>query len=102
MTDGRLTVLDHQVHGQLIALSQALEETARQYVQRLQREIAEVSNRVPSSHGKKASKRSNLKRLRQMTKILAALHVKPNKGRRKDLKRIDEVIGELENLFDGD
>jgi hypothetical protein len=94
----KLLPLDQQVRGQLHALSQALEETARQYVLRLQREIAELSNLVPIAQGKKGQQHKRLKKLSQMIKVLSALQIKPNKGRRKDLKRIDELIGELENM----
>jgi hypothetical protein len=73
----------------LHALSLALAETARRHVDRLQREIAEIGEVVPSL---------NAKELAKLAKLLAALQIKPHKGRRKDLKKIDLLIGELEQL----
>ena len=70
-------------------LSQALAETARRHVDRLQREIAEVAEAVPEL------KRKDLAKL---ALLLAELQIKPHKGRRKDLKKIDLLIGELQQL----
>ncbi len=75
--------------GELHALSQALAETARRHVDRLQREIGEVADAVP------ALKRKDLAKLGL---LLAELQIKPQKGRRKDLKKIDLLIGELQQL----
>jgi hypothetical protein len=38
--------------------------------------------------------------LREMLILVRSLQTKPEKGRRKDLKRIDELIGDLENIVD--
>lgn len=74
---------------ELHLLSQALAETARRHVDRLQREIAEIADAVPALGRKDLAKLSCL---------VADLQIKPHKGRRKDLKKIDLLIGELQQL----
>lgn len=75
----------------LKGLSVALEETSRQYVRRLQREIFEVSRALPSRRGKDLAK---------IGRLLDSLHIKAPKGRRKDLKKIDLLIGDLQKLVE--
>ena len=73
-------------------LSGTLEETARQYVRRLQREIFEIAEALPSRKAKEVAKAA---------KLLGGLAIKAQKGRRKDLKKIDLLIGELQQLVEG-
>ncbi len=73
-------------------LSGTLEETARQYVRRLQREIFEIAEALPSRRSKEVAKAA---------KLLGSLAIKAQKGRRKDLKKIDLLIGELQQLVEG-
>ena len=73
-------------------LSGTLEETARQYVRRLQREIFEIAEAIPSRRPKEVAKAA---------KLLGSLAIKAQKGRRKDLKKIDLLIGELQQLVEG-
>ena len=73
-------------------LSGVLEETARQYVRRLQREIFDIAEALPSRKPKEIAKAA---------KLLGSLAIKAQKGRRKDLKKIDLLIGELQQLVEG-
>ena len=73
-------------------LSGILEETSRQYVRRLQREIFEIAEALPSRKTKEVAKAA---------KLLGGLAIKAQKGRRKDLKKIDLLIGELQQLVEG-
>ena len=73
-------------------LSGTLEETARQYVRRLQREIFEIAEALPSRRPKEVAKAA---------KLLGSLAIKAQMGRRKDLKKIDLLIGELQQLVEG-
>ena len=72
-------------------LSAILEETSRQYVRRLQREIFEIAEALPTRKPKEIAKAA---------KLLGALAIKAQKGRRKDLKKIDLLIGELQQLVE--
>ena len=100
-TSKRKLSSEQQVRAELMALGQILEETSQQYVLRLQREILGVVQQVPERRGRQGLLPKEEKKLRLMLELLGSLHIKPNKGRRKDLKRIDELIGELENLVLG-
>lgn len=80
------------VSEELQKLGVLLEETSHQYVRRLQREIDEIAHALPTLKPKELAKASRL---------LAGLPVKPHKGRRKDLKKIDLLIGELQQLVEG-
>lgn len=93
------SALDQQVRTQLHALNQTLEEVARQYVLRLQREIEEVAQMIPEPRGSAVLAAAQVKRLNRMAELLSTLQIKPAKGRRKDLKKIDILIGELEGLI---
>jgi septal ring factor EnvC (AmiA/AmiB activator) len=85
-------VLQHE----LLLLGQVLEEISRNYINRLQREIQLVGRAVEDVEQKGEFTRRQLKDLKQMSASIRGLHVKAEKGRRKDLKKIDELIGELE------
>jgi recombinational DNA repair ATPase RecF len=86
------------VHGLLMALSQALEETASQYVRRLHREIEAVGHSLPDASEKLSP--HHLQSLRNIQRLVSSLQIKPAQGRRKDLKKIDTLIGELEILVE--
>jgi len=77
--------------GQLQALRAALEETARAYVARLHREIEGIADALPARDGRKLAK---------VGRLLGSLHLKAHKGRRKDLKKIDHLIGELQEVVE--
>jgi hypothetical protein len=69
-----------------------LEETAGRYVARLQGEIDAVARALPGLKPKAAAK---------ALVLLEGLQVRPRKGRRKDLKKIDLLIGDLQKLVEG-
>ena len=90
-----------EVEQGLASLSFLLEETAAHYVARLQREIRQITltarglERLDSRTGKKAQKL-----LAKAAAKLDSLPIAPEKGRRKDLRKIDRLIGELEELLE--
>ena len=70
-------------------LSSVLDETSRRLLSRLRREIEETEDGLLRRSDKKKDK---------AIRLIDALQVKPAKGRRKDLKKIDLLIGELQKL----
>ena len=70
-------------------LSSVLDETSRRLLSRLRREIEETEDGLLRRSDKKKEK---------AIRLIDALQVKPTKGRRKDLKKIDLLIGELQKL----
>ncbi|MGD9896484.1 MAG: hypothetical protein AB7T14_05340 [Candidatus Methylacidiphilaceae bacterium] len=90
-----------EVEQGLASLSFLLEETAAHYVARLQREIRDLTltarelERVESQAGRRAHRL-----LAKAAAKLESLPIAPEKGRRKDLRKIDRLIGELEELLE--
>ncbi|SDT99166.1 hypothetical protein SAMN05444156_1300 [Verrucomicrobium sp. GAS474] len=71
------------------ALATILDETSRRFLSRLRREIEETEEGLH---------RQSVKKQEKAIRLIDALQVKPAKGRRKDLKKIDLLIGELQKL----
>ncbi len=80
------------VEARLARLEADLEETSRRYVARLRAEIDAVAAALPKLRPRQAAKAARL---------LESLQIKPRKGRRKDLKKIDLLVGDLQKLVEG-
>jgi hypothetical protein len=85
---------------QLLLVNGLLDEVARNYLARLHREIAELIRVLERKQSEPAFSRRELKDMRAMLKEIAHLQINPEKGRRKDLKKIDSLIGELQSTVD--
>jgi hypothetical protein len=85
---------------QLLLVNGLLDEVARNYVARLHREIAELIRALERKQAEPACSRRDLKAMRAMLKQIAQLQINPEKGRRKDLKKIDSLIGDLQSTVD--
>lgn len=77
------------------AIHQALES----YTARMDSEISRISEAVQEGSGRKVSG-AKLRDLRDMLTILRHAEVKTDKGRRKDLKKIDSLIADLSMLIE--
>ncbi|HEY8966339.1 MAG TPA: hypothetical protein VIM58_07845 [Candidatus Methylacidiphilales bacterium] len=77
------------VRERFATLSATLDETSRRFLSRLRREIEEAEEALLAASPKKQDK---------AVRLVDDLQVKPAKGRRKDLKKIDLLIGELQKL----
>ncbi len=86
---------------QLLLINGLLDEVARNYVARLHREISDL---VRSIERKQADdpgfSRREMKELNEMLKKIAHLQINPERGRRKDLKKVDALIGDLQSTID--
>jgi hypothetical protein len=90
-----------QVAGQQLALLEGvLQEIGRTYVSRLQREIRSVAGRIKRAQEGGELTRRQIRDLKEMLQQIGDLHLKPEKGRRKDLKKIDALIGTLDVLVE--
>jgi len=86
---------------QLLLVSGLLDEVARNYLARLHREIAELIRLLEKKQADPVGlSRRELKGLNEMLKQIAQLQINPEKGRRKDLKKIDTLIGELQSIVE--
>jgi hypothetical protein len=85
---------------QLLLVNGLLDEVARNYLARLHREIAELIRTVEKKQTDPGFTRRELKDLHAMLKQIANLQINPERGRRKDLKKIDALIGDLQSSVD--
>jgi hypothetical protein len=85
---------------QLLLVSGLLDEVARNYLARLHREIAELIRVLEKKQVQPGFSRRELKDLHSILKHVAHLQINPEKGRRKDLKKIDALIGELQSTVE--
>lgn len=67
-------------------------EISRLYAANLQRDMVQLIEYVSASPGKSAGDRRRADSILKMKKTLDGINVKPDKGRRKDLRRIERAI----------
>jgi len=79
-------------------LQKLFREALEKYAQRLEQEIGAVRAKVEKEQGKKRVSNSRLHELRDMLTLLHQAQSKVDKGRRKDLKKIDGIVGDLSML----
>lgn len=77
---------------EMIALRRDLRVTLRAYRARLESELAEVAAFAPKAG---ELSRERIHRLRDLTILLRNRKVRPEKGRRKDLRKLDTIIQDL-------
>ena len=81
----------------LLLINGLLDEVSRNYVARLHREIAELTKAL-----ERAARDGGVrdKELRSILKKIEHLQIDPERGRRKDLKKIDGLIGEIQAVIE--
>jgi hypothetical protein len=84
----------------LLLINGLLDEVARNYVARLHREILELTRALerPLAGSQDQDKRN--KGLKAIVKKIEHLQIDPERGRRKDLKKIDTLIGEVQAVIE--
>jgi hypothetical protein len=85
---------------QLLIVNGLLDEVARNYLARLHREIADLVQALEKRRMGRGFSRREIKGLRQMLKQIAGLQINSERGRRKDLKKIDSLIGDLQSIIE--
>jgi hypothetical protein len=85
---------------QLLLVNGLLDEVARNYLARLHREIAELIRTLEKKHVEPGFSRRELKDLQSIMKQISQLQINPERGRRKDLKKIDALIGNLQSTVE--
>ncbi len=85
---------------ELEALRAVFHETLQSYAARIEGEIGTVQDVVKSLLGEEKIPEAKLRDLRDMLTLLRSTQVKTDKGRRKDLKKIDSVVGDLTMLIE--
>ena len=83
--------------GELAAIRRDLRATSRAYTARLEIDLVESMAAVSSKKAESLS-REQLHDIREMTIMLRKRKLKPEKGRRKDLRKIDSLIRDLHSV----
>ena len=76
-------------------LRQLTKEVGGNYLASLQADITSVMQSVRQEGVDKSMDRKKVGQYRAMLKLITELNVKPQKGRRRDLKHIDRTISKL-------
>ena len=97
-SDGREASPSKAVVSELQDLRAELREAASSYAARLDAEIERVRAAVEASGEKAAG--TKVRDLRDMLTLLRHRQVRSDKGRRKELKKIESVIGDLAMLIE--
>jgi len=85
---------------QLLLINGLLDEVGRNYLARLRREIADLVREIERKQTGAGFSKREIKDLHEMLKQIAHLQINPERGRRKDLKKIDALIGELQSAVE--
>jgi hypothetical protein len=95
---GKPKALHAVARQRLLLINGLLDEVSRNYVARLHREIVALT-RVLEISARDGTARE--KDLRGILKKIEQLHIDPERGRRKDLKKIDSLIGQIQAVVEG-
>lgn len=85
---------------ELAFVKKALHDTSVQYLARINGELNLVREAVASIGAQKKVPAERVKSLRDLLLILREVEVKPEKGRRRDLKRIETAVKDLQRIVE--
>ena len=80
------------------SLRQLVKEVGGNYLAGLQADVAAVERATRQVRSDEAPNRKQLAQFQAMLNAINALDVKPQKGRRRDLKELDRVISKLSDM----
>jgi len=80
------------------SLRQLVKEVGGNYLAGLQADVAAVEQATRQVRSNEAPNRKQLAQFQAMLNAINALDVKPQKGRRRDLKELDRVISKLSDM----
>lgn len=75
-----------------------LRATLRAYTARLEIALAESTAVIASTAAAETLSRERLHELRDLATMVRKRKIKPEKGRRKDLRKLDEIIDDLHSV----
>ncbi len=76
-----------------------MRSSGRAYLGRLEREIDEVAAWANEQAQERDLPKARIRDLGDMITLVRKLELKPLKGRRRDLKKIDATVGDLRELI---
>jgi hypothetical protein len=83
---------------ELAGLRRDLRATLRAYTTRLDTELTQAAAAIAGSANVEELSRDQLHAIRELTALLRKRKLKPEKGRSKDLRKIDELVEDLRTL----
>ncbi len=83
---------------ELAFLRKLFREVVDQYATRVESDLAAVREVVIAEANRKKVAVSRNRDARDMITLIRTLNIKPDKGRRRDLKKIDSLVEELQRL----
>lgn len=84
----------------LRALRLVIKEVGQNYIAGLQAEVARIEQCVRLAREDDMPDRKQLQQLVLMQRWINQLDVKPQKGRRRDLKELDRLVGKLREVVE--
>jgi hypothetical protein len=87
---------------ELQKLRRELRTTARVYTQRLEHELIAATDALGRYAPAEKLTREQLHCVRDLAMMVRQRRLRPDKGRRKDLRRIDSLISDLRPLIDNE
>lgn len=90
-----------QLDAELRKLRAELRATLRTYSARLEIQLAQCRAALESAAAAPEISRERIHALRDLTAMLRKRKVKPEKGRRKDLRKLDELISDVHLFLPG-
>jgi len=91
-----------QLEMELHLLRRELRITARVYTQRLEQELLATAAALHKVAPAEELTREQLHWVRDFASMVRQRRLRPEKGRRKDLRKIDSLIFDLQSLLDDD
>ena len=89
-----------QLQLELQELRRELRTTARAYTRRLEDELVATTDALSRYAPAEKLNREQLHRVRDLAIMVRQRRLRPEKGRRKDLRKIDSLISDLRPLVD--
>jgi HAMP domain-containing protein len=95
--------LPHKVVAEELAyLRKNFRDLAESFTAQVEAEISALQSAVKSiAASRKKLPARRTRDLRDMLELLRENEIKPTKGRRRDLKKVEKIVGELRRITDG-
>ena len=81
-------------------LRRTLRATGKTYLRQLEQEIDTIASWAKTQSLEKELRKSEIRDLGDMVTLVRKIEIKPQKGRRKDLKKIDATVAELREIIE--
>ena len=86
---------------ELAFVRKAFQEAAAHYVARIEGDLNAVREAVSALAAQKKVPSERVKNLRDVLLILREIELKPGKGRRRDLKKVESSVKDMRQIVDG-